>query len=75
MFACPQGLYSGPENGGWKVITSALAAERVMIGNTVAHLQHVFDRLTDHMRATGDGPVRCGSIRWSVIGSARWRPR
>lgn len=39
----------GPVNGGWKVITSALAAERVMIGNTVAHLQHMFGKLVDYV--------------------------
>ena len=35
----------GQVNDGWKVITDALAAERVMIGGTrmVAHLQRVFD--------------------------------
>ncbi|HKX79008.1 MAG TPA: acyl-CoA dehydrogenase family protein [Novosphingobium sp.] len=44
----------GEENGGWKVITSALAAERVMIGNTVAHLQHLFYRLTGYVRSNGE---------------------
>ena len=42
----------GPENGGWKVITDALAAERVTIGTMAAHVQHVFDRLVDHLRAS-----------------------
>ena len=51
----PAGALLGPENGGWKVITSALAAERVMIGNTVAHLQHIFAKLVRHVRASGDG--------------------
>ena len=50
----PAGALLGPENGGWKVITDALAAERVMIGTTVAHLQHVFDRLIDYLRSTGE---------------------
>lgn len=60
----PAGALLGPENGGWKVITSALAAERVMIGNTVAHLQHVFDRLTEYVRATGDTP---GALRLDPV--------
>ncbi|HJQ16545.1 MAG TPA: acyl-CoA dehydrogenase [Allosphingosinicella sp.] len=50
----PAGALLGPENGGWKVITDALAAERVMIGTTVAHLQLVFDRLIDYLRSSGD---------------------
>ena len=50
----PAGALLGPENGGWKVITDALAAERVMIGTTVAHLQHVFDRLVDYLRGSVD---------------------
>ena len=52
----PAGALLGPENGGWKVITSALAAERVMIGNTVAHLQHIFAKLVGYVRDSGDGP-------------------
>lgn len=50
----PRSALLGPENGGWKVITDALAAERVMIGTTVAHLQHTFDRLIDYLRK-GEG--------------------
>ena len=56
----PAGALLGPENGGWKVITSALAAERVMIGNTVSHLQHIFGKLVSHVRDAGDGP---GALR------------
>lgn len=52
----PAGALLGPENGGWKVITSALAAERVMIGNTVAHVQHIFSKLVRYVRDSGDGP-------------------
>ena len=41
----------GPENGGWKVITDALAAERVMIGGSrMAGLERAFDRLTSYIR-------------------------
>jgi alkylation response protein AidB-like acyl-CoA dehydrogenase len=41
----------GPVNEGWKVITDALASERVMIGaGRVAALEGVFDHLTDYIR-------------------------
>jgi alkylation response protein AidB-like acyl-CoA dehydrogenase len=41
----------GPENGGWKVITDALAAERVMIGGTrITAIDRAFDKLTDYVR-------------------------
>ena len=40
----------GGVNDGWKVITGALAAERVMIGTMVAALQRVFDQLTDYVK-------------------------
>jgi alkylation response protein AidB-like acyl-CoA dehydrogenase len=49
----PAGALLGPENGGWEVITSSLAAERVMIGNAVAHVQHVFGRLVGHLGRSG----------------------
>ena len=60
----PASALLGPENGGWKVITDALAAERVMIGTTVAHLQHLFDRLIDYLRACDDRP---GSPRFDPV--------
>jgi alkylation response protein AidB-like acyl-CoA dehydrogenase len=60
----PAGALLGPENGGWKIITSALAAERVMIGNTVAHLQHFFGRLIACVKAAGDGP---GSLQRDAV--------
>ena len=41
----------GPENGGWKVITDALSAERVMIGGTrMAAIERAFDHLTEYVR-------------------------
>ena len=41
----------GGVNNGWKVITDALAAERVMIGGTrVATIERAFDRLTEHVK-------------------------
>jgi alkylation response protein AidB-like acyl-CoA dehydrogenase len=41
----------GKVNEGWKVITDALAAERVMIGGTrMAGIERVFDRLTEYLK-------------------------
>jgi alkylation response protein AidB-like acyl-CoA dehydrogenase len=41
----------GKVNDGWRVITDALAAERVMIGATrMAALESVFDRLTEYLK-------------------------
>ncbi|MFY0729709.1 acyl-CoA dehydrogenase family protein [Pseudomonas sp. NFX15] len=39
----------GPENGGWKVITGALADERISMGGFVIDAQRVFDRIVDHI--------------------------
>ena len=41
----------GAVNNGWKVITDALAAERVMIGATrMAGLERAFDHLTEYLK-------------------------
>ena len=41
----------GGVNNGWKVITDALASERVMIGGTrVATIERAFDRFTEHVK-------------------------
>jgi len=41
----------GGVNNGWKVITDALAAERVMIGGgRIAGLERAFDRLTEYLK-------------------------
>jgi len=41
----------GAVNDGWKVITDALAAERVMIGGTrMAGIERAFDRLTEYLK-------------------------
>jgi len=41
----------GAVNGGWKVITDALAAERIMIGGTrMATIERAFDRLTEYLK-------------------------
>lgn len=50
----------GGVNGGWKVITDALAAERVMIGGSVAVLRRNLDRLTEYVARAeiGGRPLR-----------------
>ncbi|MEI8152647.1 MAG: acyl-CoA dehydrogenase family protein [Hyphomicrobiales bacterium] len=41
----------GAVNNGWKVITDALAAERVMIGGTrMAGIERTFDHLTEYLK-------------------------
>ena len=45
----PADALVGEANQGWAIITSALAAERVTIGATVALLQRALDRLTDYI--------------------------
>jgi alkylation response protein AidB-like acyl-CoA dehydrogenase len=41
----------GSVNNGWKVITDALAAERVMIGATrMAGIERAFDHLTEYLK-------------------------
>ena len=55
----------GPENGGWKVITDALAAERVMIGGSrMAGLERAFDRLTSY--------IRTAKVNGKVVLDAQW---
>ena len=45
----PEDALVGEENKGWAIITSALAAERVTIGATVALVQRGLDMLTDYI--------------------------
>ena len=46
----------GAVNSGWKVITDALAAERVMISaGRMAGLERAFDRLTDYIKTATQG--------------------
>jgi len=54
----PAGALVGEVNNGWRVITDALAAERVMIGNLVAHLRRVFDKVTEHVKTASPGGRR-----------------
>lgn len=46
----------GEVNGGWKVLTGALAFERGLVGGgIVLKVAHAFERLRRHVLATGDG--------------------
>lgn len=48
----PSGALLGPENSGWRVLTSALAAERMAVAEMGALLQHLFGKLLSHIRAS-----------------------
>jgi alkylation response protein AidB-like acyl-CoA dehydrogenase len=54
----------GGVNDGWKVITDALASERVMIGGSVAVLRRNLDRLTDYVARAevGGRPLRNDAV-------------
>ncbi len=39
----------GPVNGGWRIITAALASERILMGGNVAAIRSYFDRLTAYV--------------------------
>ena len=54
----------GEVNNGWKVITDALAAERVMIGGTrMAGIERAFDRLTEYLKTARSAASPCETIR------------
>lgn len=67
----PSRALVGGANNGWKVITDALAAERVMIGGLVALLRRALDRLTDYVKtAEIDGrPLRNDAVIRDRIGA------
>lgn len=44
----------GPLNGGWKVLTCALAHERIIMGGNVASLRRRFEQLVDNVRRLED---------------------
>lgn len=48
----PANALVGEVNGGWKVLTSALATERITMGGFVANVRANFERLLAHIRAT-----------------------
>ncbi len=45
----PENALVGQVNGGWKIITSALASERILMGGIVAEIRAYFDRLTTYI--------------------------
>jgi len=53
----PADALVGDVNGGWKILTSALATERILMGGAVAQALAVFDGLVAHVRSarTQDG--------------------
>ncbi|MFZ3599313.1 acyl-CoA dehydrogenase family protein [Streptomyces sp. BH104] len=53
----PDTLRVGEVNGGWKVITDALAGERITMGNIAAALHRQLDDLLALVRADPDGTV------------------
>ena len=62
----------GAVNDGWKVITDALAAERVMIGGTrMAAIERAFDRLTEYVKTAvvGGKPLRNDPVIRDRIGA------
>lgn len=44
----PEDALVGPVNGGWKIITYALASERILMGGIVAEIRASFDQLTSY---------------------------
>ncbi len=51
----PADALVGPVNGGWKVITGALATERNIMGAVVARVVSAFELLASHLRQHPDG--------------------
>lgn len=49
----PASARLGAENGGWSVLTSALATERVIMASYSAQVQHLLKRVIAHCRTTG----------------------
>jgi len=48
----PADALVGPENGGWSIITEALAFERVMLGGKVARVRRELDELIAHLASS-----------------------
>jgi len=60
----------GAVNNGWKVITDALAAERVMIaGIRMAGIERAFDRLTEWLRTDDGRALRSDPVVRDRIGT------
>jgi alkylation response protein AidB-like acyl-CoA dehydrogenase len=43
----------GPENGGWRILTSALASERVIMAGFATQVRRLLGQVIDHVRAHG----------------------
>ena len=43
----------GPENGGWRILTSALASERVIMAGYATQVRWLLGRIIDHVRTHG----------------------
>lgn len=67
----PASAMVGAVNNGWKVITDALAAERVMIGGLVAMLQRSLDHLTEYVKRAerGGRPLRENAVIRDRLGA------
>lgn len=62
----PADALVGPENGGWKLITDALAFERVTLGAIGARARGYFDKLLAHVKA--DASLRSDPLVLDRIG-------
>jgi alkylation response protein AidB-like acyl-CoA dehydrogenase len=59
----PEEALVGPVNGGWKIITSALASERILMGGIVAEIRKNFDLLTASIAKSKEGSSLRGDPR------------
>lgn len=65
----PDSMRVGEVNGGWAVITDALAGERITMGSIAAALHRQLDDLLDLVRADVEGTVGArGSLRRARLG-------
>ncbi|MGZ3622674.1 MAG: acyl-CoA dehydrogenase [Ktedonobacteraceae bacterium] len=67
----PEDALVGPVNGGWKIITSALASERILMGSIVSEFRENFDRLTSYVATVESAgkPMREDPLVRDKIGS------
>jgi len=49
----PASAMLGPENGGWSILMSALATERIIMASFSTQVQSILARLVDHLRVEG----------------------
>lgn len=67
----PEDALVGQVNGGWKIITSALASERILMGGNVATIRAYFDRLSSYIASEeqSNKPMREDPLVRDKIGS------